>query len=137
MRCLRDRMIRLAMVVVGLAGASAAAQSAECPGGPPGWIAAQGSGCRLWNPCHQGEETITWSGACDSGVADGRGVAQWFQGGKPGGRYEGEWRDDGPNGSGTARIGSDTYNGTWINGCFRQGDRRAWWAATEAECGFR
>jgi len=74
------RFLAMVVVFVGLAGASAAAQSAECPGGPPGWIAAQGSPCRLWNPCPQREETITWSGACVSGVADGRGVAQRFQG---------------------------------------------------------
>jgi hypothetical protein len=247
-------MIRfLALMIAGLAGAASAwAQTEACPGGPPGWIAAQGSGCRLWNACPQREETVTWSGACPNGVADGRGIKQWFRGGKPndrfegtlrdgkengrgvftrangarydgewrdgqhngrgvftwangnryegefrngkfdgrgvftstngnrydgewrdsqpngrgvftsaggnrydgeyrdgslngrgvftwanGDRYDGEWRDGRPNGSGTARIGNDSYSGTWSNGCFRQGDRRAWLIATEAECGFR
>ncbi len=128
-------------VVIGLASAASAwAQTEACPGGPPGWIAAQGSGCRLWNACPQREDTVTWSGACPNGVAEGRGITQWFQGGKPndrfegtlrdgqrtgrgvftwanGNRYDGEWRDNERNGRGVfSTAAGDRYDGEWRDG---------------------
>jgi hypothetical protein len=55
-----------------------------------------------------------------------------------GGSYEGEFRDGLANGSGTltSADGKRTYSGQWINGCFRDGERRATAGPTMKECGF-
>src|SRR5216683_1460629 len=81
----------------------------------PGWIADSRSGCRVWNPTPQPKETITWSGACQNGLAQGRGVLQWYGDGKPGSRYEGEFRDGKPNGRGVY---------VWANGNRYEGEFR-------------
>jgi len=195
--------IRLSLLVLLLfAALPAAAQAPQ-----EGWIAGARTGCRVWNPRPLPNETITWTGLCVGGLAQGRGVVQWFKDGKPGGRNEGEYRDGKANGRGvhsspdgsryegeyrdgkragrgmySAADGSSyegefrdgkesgrgvitwpsgkryegqlndnkanghgkyvsdngtVYEGTWSNGCFRQGNRRAWVGATAEECGFK
>jgi hypothetical protein len=52
------------------------------------WIA-DGNGCRVLNPHPTAEESITWSGACLEGYAEGAGVLQWFRAGRPRTRVEG------------------------------------------------
>jgi hypothetical protein len=66
----------------------------------PGWIADARTGCRVWNPSPQPNETISWTGGCSNGIAQGRGVLQWLKDGKPNERYEGEYRDGKQNGRG-------------------------------------
>ena len=123
----------------------------------PGWIADPRSGCRVWNGSPKPSETIAWSGGCANGLAQGRGVLQWYQAGKPNGRYEGEFRDGKENGRGVATWasgnryegewrdgkahglgvytkGSDTFNGIWRDGCFRSGERWALVGADESSC---
>ncbi len=39
--------------------------------------------CVVWNPYPQEQETVTWSGACANGKAQGRGTLVW--------RYVEEW----------------------------------------------
>ncbi len=147
-------MIRfLATVGIGLAGTtSAVAQTADCPGGPPGWIAAQGSGCRVWNLCPQRDESVTWSGACPTGFASGRGVTQWFRSGQPGARFEGTLRDGKRQGRGVyIFFNGNRYEGefvddkrqgrgvfTWTNGSrydgeWRNGERHGRGVFTEAD----
>jgi hypothetical protein len=135
------RMVRLLSFVACLFGAALAfAQTVECPGGPPGWIQAEGTGCKLWNLCPAHGETVTWSGACVNGFAEGLGVQQWFLDGNPadrhegnmrsgklngfgvstlpnGDRYEGEWRDSSWHGRGIyVHSDGDRYDGEWRNG---------------------
>jgi hypothetical protein len=58
--------------------------------------------------------------------------------------YEGEWAHDLPNGRGVMHgtthgfLGSSRhdFSGTWVNGCFRQGEYTATFATTRAACGF-
>ena len=45
--------------------------------------------CSVWNAYTQPNVTVTWSGACVNGKAQGRGVLVWAYGS----RYEGEFRD--------------------------------------------
>ncbi|MFI5002702.1 MAG: hypothetical protein ACHQK9_22680 [Reyranellales bacterium] len=128
--------------------------------GTPGWIADGTTGCRVWDAHPEPGETISWTGACQDNLAQGRGVLQWFLNGKSAARYEGEYRDgklngqgvytwvggsryegdflgDLPNGSGTLRqVNGAIYSGAWTNGCFRQGDRKARVMASAKECGF-
>ena len=66
------------------------------------WIADAKTGCRIRNPAPQPRESVTWSGACPNGIAEGTGVLQWFDDDRPTDRYAGEMRDGWENGRGTA-----------------------------------
>ena len=126
------------------------------------WIADPKTGCVVWDPNPQPNETVSWSGPCVDGKAQGKGVLQWYVNGKPDDRVEGEYRGGVKNGyivlswaSGgsfrgtfvngkahgqgtkTDDKGAVTYSGTWTNGCFKQGDRESTMGATREECGFK
>jgi hypothetical protein len=113
-----------------------------------GWITDVRTGCRVWDASPNPNETITWSGPCKNGIAQGWGTVQWVQNGEPaerdegewhdgklngrgtavfpnGNRYEGEWRDGKPNGFGQLVGPNGSYKGLWVNGCFTDGKRRA------------
>jgi MORN repeat len=49
-------------------------------------------------------------------------------------RYEGEFRNGKPNGIGTLTRGSDTFRGTWVDGCFREGTRKASFGVPLSAC---
>ncbi len=103
------------------------------------WIA-DGNGCKVANPYPQAKESITWSGPCEGGYAQGDGTLQWFEGGSATARYEGslnkgwasgrgmltspngaiykgEWKDSRENGEG--RL--DWPDGSWYEGQWRDG----------------
>jgi hypothetical protein len=74
-----------------------------------------------------------YAGQFKDGAFSGQGTMTFADGGS----YEGEWRGDKPNGVGTKREpGGSVFKGTWKNGCFRQGDKKAWVGVTEKDCGF-
>jgi len=101
------------------------------------WIADK-SGCRVWDPNPQLEESVDWSGSCANGRAQGPGIVRWLKGntasetddgewrdgrqaGKgtqtwPGGRYEGELADGEPNGHGALTVHQLRYEGEFRNG---------------------
>jgi hypothetical protein len=77
------------------------------------WIADK-NGCKVANPFPQPGETITWSGKCKKGRADGEGVLQWFVNGKALDRYEGTLQEGWAEGNGTlARSDGSRYTGQW------------------------
>jgi len=123
----------------------------------PGWIADARTGCRVWNATPRPNQTVSWSGGCQNEIAQGRGVLQWFVNNRPTDRYDGElvggkldgrgayvsadgfrydgaWRDGIANGTGELTTKSGTFNGTWTNGCFRDGNRRAWVGVAASSC---
>lgn len=103
----------LLLIVLGLGTALPA--SAQAP--PSGWIADARTGCRVWNPSPKPKETITWSGSCSNGLAQGRGVLQWFTDGKAMDRYDGEYRDGKVNGRGVyTSARGNRYDGEWRDG---------------------
>ncbi|HZL59839.1 MAG TPA: hypothetical protein VFC38_09065 [Stellaceae bacterium] len=146
------------LVLIALAVFAFSAQ-AQTPAGA--WDVDPKTGCKVWSqyPDPAGE-SITWSGGCANGLAQGQGVLQWFVAGKPYARYEGgyrggkmdgqgilrwvdgtrfdgAWQDDKPNGAGTKTTPSgQVYSGNWTNGCFKQGNRMAVANALFKECGF-
>lgn len=101
------------------------------------WIADK-SGCRVWNPNPQLEESVTWSGSCANGLAEGHGTARWLKGNAPmetddgewhegrqvnkgsqswsTGRYDGELSDGEPNGRGVLTVQKLRYEGDFRNG---------------------
>ncbi|HJQ56860.1 MAG TPA: hypothetical protein VJ890_08130, partial [Vineibacter sp.] len=108
---MHHRQAWLAMLCGALALASPASAQAQ------GWIADGRTGCRVWNADPQPNETISWSGTCQSGFAQGRGTLQWFKNDKPSDRYEGEYRDDNQHGRGVYTwADGDRYDGEWQNG---------------------
>jgi hypothetical protein len=91
------------------AGAQTATQA------PPGWIADSHTGCKVWNALPQPDESVTWSGPCKGGLANGQGTLQWFEHGRPDVRYDGEYQDGKRNGHG---VVTDTH-GNRVEGDFR------------------
>jgi len=77
------RLVRIAALL--MVALPAVAQTAA-------WISDAKSGCRVWNIYPEAGETMSWSGACRDGMADGRGVVQYSHQGKSGGRYEGDYK---------------------------------------------
>lgn len=78
------------------------------------WIEDATTGCRVWNPRPEPNETIRWTGPCIEGIANGTGVLEWFKDGQPNGRTEGEYREGKQNGPATVTR----PNGTTIVGTF-------------------
>ena len=99
--------------------------------------------CSVWNAFPQSNETVTWSGACASGKAQGRGTQVWraliagdwkekkytgeMKDGKEhgrgiyvsaiGNRYEGDWKDGARHGRGVYVWASgNRYDGDWKDG---------------------
>lgn len=147
---------KLGLLVAALAAAGVARAQEDRPSG---WIADPRSGCQVWNNFPQEDERIEWTGPCVDGYAHGRGTLRWFQkdenyetqegelrGGKLNGwvfskddegTFEGEFRDNLPNGEGTRRLkDGEVYSGRWRDGCFDQGGRRAVYFTTLEKCGF-
>lgn len=101
------------------------------------WIISTDGGCKVYNREPQPNETITWSGKCVNGYAQGYGKVEWHvnselhstyigdyhQGhmhGKgtityvDGGEYTGDWKESKRHGSGAAKYADNTeYTGEW------------------------
>ena len=134
----------LALMTVALAGGRALAQSAAAGAAPLAstWIADSRTGCKVWDPQPEPQETVRWSGGCVDGFASGPGVTEWIENGLAtehtegaraaghlqgkgvqtlanGDRFEGAWKDDRKDGQGsyTAADGA-TYVGGFRNDRF-------------------
>lgn len=68
------------------------------PGPAPAWSTDPKTNCKVWNPAPAPNETVSWSGGCENSLAQGKGVVQWIQNGKPGSRSEGEYLEGRANG---------------------------------------
>lgn len=101
------------------------------------WLADK-SGCRVWDASPQLQESVTWSGSCMNGRAEGHGIARWSKAGTPletdqgewqhgrqvgkgtqtwsGGRYEGELAAGEPNGRGVLTLQKLHYDGEFRDG---------------------
>ncbi len=80
------------------------------------WLADVKSGCQVWDPNPQLDETVIWSGACTKERAEGFGAAQWFKGGVRIETDEGEWRDGRQAGKGIQTWPSGSYDGELSDG---------------------
>jgi hypothetical protein len=107
------------------------------------WMDTDRPDCQAWDAFPQRNETVTWTGPCQSGKAQGKGVLTWsytdrtgqaqtetYSGtladGKEdgrgsyvfpnGNRYDGEYRDGMENGQGVFVWEDAKYDGTWKNG---------------------
>lgn len=105
------------------------------------WLLDTALGCRMWDWHPTPDDGAAWTGACPSGAKSGHGVVQWFENGRPIDRFEGtfvagrregygkyswnesDWfagsyKDDLPDGPGTAHIAGEVFTGVWHRGCF-------------------
>jgi hypothetical protein len=78
-----------------------------------GWVYNPSTKCRAWNSSlSEPNRTFTWSGDCQTNVAQGVGVMLWFTNGIPSGRYTGEYRGGRMNGRGVFEYANgDVYEG--------------------------
>jgi hypothetical protein len=75
------------------------------------------NGCKVWNPHPKPNESVTWSGACRDGFADGAGVMQWLVDGNPGTRVETTYVGGKANGTGSLVTASGVrYEGSFMDG---------------------
>lgn len=82
----------------------------------PQWTADPRTGCRVWNSFPEPGASISWTGDCRSGLAQGRGVLQWFMNGRPESRFQGEYRDGLVNGRGVYEFSNGArYDGEYID----------------------
>jgi len=87
--------------------------SLAAPDDDVSWIADK-RGCKVANTFPRRGETITWSGACKNGFADGTGVLQWYLDGKEDDRYEGTLEQGWAQGKGVlSRADGGKYDGDW------------------------
>jgi len=153
------RVGRLIAAMLLLVGGPAVAQTPPPKPPPPaaGWIADARTGCRVWNATPKANQTVTWSGPCQNRIAQGRGVVQWFENDHTADRYDGElvagkfdgrgvyvaadgyrydgaWRNGIANGTGELTTKSGKFAGSWTDGCFRDGIRRAWVGVAPSSC---
>jgi hypothetical protein len=130
------------------------------------WFQDAGSGCKFWlDETAELKGSISWSGGCAEGRAEGKGAVSLSQsgftkpiytgqlhGGKPHGfgihinslgtRYEGQWRDGLRHGRGSQRWGltserpGDQYQGDWSDGR-RHGQGTYHWSLNSPRAGYR
>ena len=81
-----------------------------------GFVADAKTGCKIWNPHPQPNETVSWSGACVNGLAQGSGNLQWLNDNKPYEKDEGEWKEGRQSGRGTQDWSAGRYGGELLNG---------------------
>ena len=83
-----------------------------------GWTADSRSACKVWNDSSQPSASVTWTGNCPKGVAQGHGTAQWVKDGKPVLKVEGEYLDGKLQDGQQSRTyaNGDRYVGNYANG---------------------
>jgi len=74
------------------------------------------SGCQVWDPNPQLEETVAWSGRCVNGRAEGAGSVAWSKNGTAFETDQGEWRDGKQVGKGVQNWPVGRYQGEIADG---------------------
>jgi len=81
-----------------------------------GWVLDTKTGCKIWNPNPQPNESVQWSGDCVNGLAHGRGAAQWMKDNAIVEKDEGEWREGRQVGRAVQVWATGRYEGDVVDG---------------------
>ena len=127
-------------LLLGVALLAAPAMAQSDKPAEPGWASAARNGCKVWNSAPRPRESMSWSGACIKGFAEGHGRVQWYLNGQSadsydgdmrggrmdckgiytwpnGDRYVGDFHGNRRNGSGVINFDSgDRYRGDFVDG---------------------
>jgi hypothetical protein len=129
-------MFRVVSLLLILVAGSALAES----GRPPTqWIVDPNSKCKIANAFPSAAETITWSGPCKDGYAEGKGVAQWFKAKKATlKKYDGEMSGGFMNGKGVfTQSNGDTLDGSFKDGSMNGPGKAVWFNKNKYEGDWR
>jgi len=85
------------------------------------WVA-DSLGCKVANPHPQPIESISWTGACKDGYAEGPGKVLWFSGGKPNGMTSGTFRRGKLAGKASVTLPHAVFQGSWLPGSRLDGE---------------
>ena len=89
-------------------------------------------GCYVWNPNPQPDETVTWTGVCAGGQAQGKGTVKWvWDGGKKSSESTGHLKDGKEHGQWVVRFA----NGNVHEGPYVEGKRHGQWVERFADGG--
>ena len=139
------RVARELQKLMGRGAAPAVSLKPKCaapPKGTPRWRnVANKPGCRVWVNCYVPDQTVTWSGTCSGGVADGQGTLKSSEGEETGtlsnGKMHGRWVlrfvsgqvEEGPfvDGKRHGRWVVRSAKGTVGEGLFVDGEMRGRW----------
>jgi len=125
-------MTRVILLLLVLLAGPALAQD----GRPPTeWIIDPTTKCKVANAFPSAAESITWSGPCKDGYAEGEGVAQWLKAKKPTQKkYEGEMQAGFMNGKGVFTFSNgDRFEGTFKNGSLNGQGKASWFNKNKYE----
>jgi hypothetical protein len=113
MRTMMHEKIPLGWWLACLAAALCLTGTATAAEDDVSWIADK-RGCKVANTFPRQGESITWSGACKDGFANGEGVMQWYLNGKEDDRYEGQVNMGWAEGHGVlTKVDGGKYDGDW------------------------
>jgi len=115
-RRLRGLLLSMTFAVIALGSGATVAMAQEKP--KSGWVVDPKTACKVWDEVVEKSESVTWSGECLNGLADGQGAVQWTIGGKAAERYDGEMRGGKMNGNGILVF----PNGLRYEGAFHDND---------------
>jgi len=74
-------------------------------------------GCKIWDPLPVEGSSVTWTGSCVDGYAEGQGALQWSLSGKPSDRVEGTMVHGKVQGRGSATLANGArYEGEFSDG---------------------
>ena len=80
------------------------------------FVADTRNSCKVWDPHPLAGETVTWSGDCTNGLAQGDGTVVWSRYGSPFEKDEGHWDQGRQSGRGTQDWGSGRFEGELSEG---------------------
>jgi len=75
------------------------------------WSTDPATGCNVWTEGQDPKASITWTGPCKDGLAEGQGTLKTFQDGKVVAEASGEWRQGKANGHGSWTANGVHYEG--------------------------
>jgi hypothetical protein len=105
------RVSRVGIVALGLVGSAVAAGAQPAAGK---WVDDPITRCQVWVGAPLAADRVSWSGACERGHAEGRGVMRRYVGDRVEAEYVGEYHDGRRAGRGVATAASGArYDGQW------------------------